>query len=822
MKMILNNSFNSLSFLHRQQFSFTLLFLFFILNSSVIIAQEYTVSGIFTEPNNKPLPGVSVVVKGTAKGTTTDFNGFYKLTLPKGKHTLVYSFLSPNVIERTFYLNSDLSLNIQIGIEPEKLDEVIVKAIRVYAESPITHSNISKEELSKRNLGQDIPILMNYLPNVVTTSDAGAGVGYTGIRVRGISAQSTNITINGIPYNDAESLGTFWVDLPDFSSSVENLQLQRGVGSSTNGSGAFGASLNLLTDIVSDKANGEISNSFGSFNTRKHTLKFSTGKINTSAEHGRSIEIAGRFSKIKSDGYINRATSDLDSYFLQASYVDDNTLIKALTFGGHEITYQAWNGVSQDQIDTFGRTFNPSGEYTDNLGNTQFYDNEVDNYKQDHYQLHWNERVNTTWSTHIGLNYTYGRGYFEQYKEDEDFETYNFEEITIGGETINTTDLIRRRWLDNDFYVINADANYKRDRLNLIFGTSYSTYNGDHFGEVIWAQFTSNSKIRDHYYDSKSDKADLSFFTKATYKLNDKFHLFGDIQLRKVNYTTKGITSKRKAIDIDKKYSFFNPKAGITYLINTSNHVYLSYARANREPSRSDFKNNSEIQPEQLNDFELGWRFKNKKVSINTNLYYMKYQDQLVLTGELTDVGTPIRENSGKSYRLGLELDAIIPVSDKLSFMPNISLSSNKNTNFHTSIDGELVNLGDTNISYSPSLVVGNQLQYKPTSQFQITLLSKYVGEQYMANVDSDFSKLDAYFVNDFSVNYELKINSIFTSVVISGLINNVFNKKYISNGYYFTFEDTWSNPGSIKTIEGTGYYPQATTNFLVGLTLKF
>ncbi len=703
-----------------------------------------------------------------------------------------------------------------------KLDEVLVKAVRVHAESPITHSNISKEELSKRNLGQDIPILMNFLPNVVTTSDAGAGVGYTGIRVRGVSAQSTNITINGIPYNDAESLGTFWVDLPDFSSSVENLQLQRGVGSSTNGSGAFGASLNLLTDAISEDPNGEISNSFGSFNTRKHTLKFSTGKLNTGTERSRSIEIAGRFSKIKSDGYIDRATSDLDSYFLQASYIDDNTLIKALTFGGHEITYQAWNGVSQDQIDEFGRTFNPSGEYTDANGNTRFYDNEVDNYKQDHYQLHWNQRYNNYWSTNIGLNYTYGRGFFEQYKENQDFTEYDFSEIVIGGETINTTNLIRRRWLDNDFYVVNANATYKKEELNLIFGGSYSNYKGDHFGEVIWAQFASDSEIRDHYYDSESDKTDISFFTKATYKINNKISLFGDVQFRFVDYKTVGLTSKRKPIDIDETYQFFNPKAGITYTLNTTNHLYFSYARANREPSRGDFKNNTTVKPEKLNDFELGWRLRKEKFQFNTNLYYMRYQDQLILTGEIDDVGTPIRANSGKSYRLGLEIDAAIQLSNKFILQPNIALSSNKNKAFFAPINGELANLGDTNISYSPKIVAANQLQFNPNQQFQIALLSKYVGEQYLGNVDSDFSKLDSYFVNNLSVNYEIKTKSIFKSVIISGLVNNIFNEKYISNGYYFTYEDTWTTPGEIKTIEGTGYYPQATTNFLVGLTMKF
>ncbi|MDX5584522.1 MAG: TonB-dependent receptor [Aureibaculum sp.] len=696
-----------------------------------------------------------------------------------------------------------------------KLDEVIVSAVRVSADSPITHSNISKESLSKRNLGQDIPVLMNFLPSVVTTSDAGAGVGYTGIRVRGVSAQSTNITINGIPYNDAESLGTYWVDLPDFTSSTESLQLQRGVGSSTNGAGAFGASLNLLTDAVSEKASGEISNSVGSYKTRKHTLKFSTGLLN---DH---IEIAGRLSKIKSDGYIDRATSDLDSYFLQASYVDDNTLIKALTFGGKEITYQAWNGVSQEQIDMFGRTYNPSGEYTDENDNTEFYDNEIDNYKQDHYQLHWNERFDNYWSCNIGLNYTYGRGYFEQYKQDQDFADYDFSEIALGGETINKTDLIRRRWLDNDFYVVNANINYKKDQLNLIFGGSYSNYKGDHFGEVIWAQFAGNSQIRDRYYDSKSDKTDMNFFAKATYKINKRLSLFGDIQARFIDYKTNGLNSDRLPLNVNKTYDFFNPKAGITYNINTANQLYFSYARANREPSRTDFEN-GDPRPEKLNDYELGWRLGNDNFQLNSNFYFMKYRDQLILTGKIDDVGAPIRENSGKSYRLGIEIEAAIQLSNKFTIQPNIALSTNKNIDFITPFDGELVNLGNTTISYSPAVVAANQLQFKPNDQLQISFLSKYVGEQYLGNVDSDFSKLDAYFVNDISVNYEIKTRSIFKSIIVTGLVNNIFNEKYISNGYYFTYDDDFSNPGEIKTIEGTGYYPQATTNFLVGLTLKF
>ena len=704
----------------------------------------------------------------------------------------------------------------QDSTKTEILDEVLVKAVRVEATSPITHSNVTKQQLAKRNLGQDIPVLLNYLPSVVTTTDAGAGVGYTGIRVRGINAQSTNVTINGIPYNDAESLGTFWVNLGDFASSVESLQLQRGVGTSTNGSGAFGASINVLTDAVSNEANGEISNSFGSYNTRKHTVKFSTGLLNN------HFELAGRLSQIASDGYIDRASSDLKSYFLQASYVDNNTLIKAITFGGKEVTYQSWNGLEDLELLENNRTFNTAGMYTDDEGNTRFYDNEVDNYNQDHYQLHWNERYNNNWSTNLGLNYTYGRGYFEQYKEDEDFADYNLEEITIGGETVNTTDLIRRRWLDNDFYVVNASANYKKDALNMTFGSSYSNYDGDHFGEIIWAQYASNSEIGDRYYEGNGRKKDFSTFVKATYRLNDKVSLYGDLQLRNVDYKTSGLTSDRVPFNVDENYSFFNPKAGITYKLNDENNFYFSYARANREPNRDDFENNETVKPEQLNDFELGWRHITEKFRININGYYMLYNEQLVLTGNIDNVGNPIRTNSGDSYRLGLEVEATVKLTDKFLVQPNFTVSSNKNKETVASIDGELVNLGKTNISFSPEFVAANAIVFQPKESFQVSFLSKYVGEQFMGNTDAKASKLDSYFINDFNIVYEIKMNSIFKSVVLSGLVNNVFGVKYISNGYYYAYDDTWSVPGSTTTIEGAGYYPQATTNFLVGATLKF
>ena len=696
----------------------------------------------------------------------------------------------------------------------ETLDEVLVQSIRVNADSPVTHSDISKEELEKRNLGQDIPYLLNYLPSVVTTSDAGAGIGYTYIRVRGSDASRVNVTLNGIPFNDSESQGSFWVNLPDFSSSVQNLQLQRGVGTSTNGSGAFGASLNLLSDAVSEEAYGEISNSIGSFATRKHTVKLSTGLLQ---DH---IEISGRLSSIVSDGYIDRASSNLKAYFLQAAYKDDNTLIKAITFGGHEVTYQSWFGIDKETLES-DRTFNPAGMNTDQEGNLRFYDKEEDNYKQDHYQLHWNQRFNNNWSTNLGLNYTYGRGYFEQYKEDEDFEDYNFIPIEIGGEIINSTDLIRRRWLDNDYYVVNANATYKNSKLELTSGAFYSLYKGDHFGEVIWAQYAGSSKIRDKYYFSDATKNEFTVFSKATFKLNSNWQFFVDLQGRFIDYSTQGITSDLVGIDVNRNFDFFNPKAGMTYQLNNNNQFYGYYGRANREPTRNDFEEGITT-AEKLNDFELGWRLSSTNFKVNSNLYFMDYKDQLVLSGALNDVGAPLRSTSGNSYRLGLEVDAEWQLSNKWRIMPNVALSTNKNKDFVASVNGDLVSLGNTNISFSPEIVASNMFVYSPKENLQIGLLTKFVGEQYMGNIDSETSKLDSFFVNDLNVVYELRKIPVFKTIVLNALVNNIFDMKYVSNGYFYTYDDDFTSPGIITTIEGAGYYPQSGINFLAGATLKF
>lgn len=690
------------------------------------------------------------------------------------------------------------------------LDEVLVSAVRVTNASPITFSNMSKEELKPRNLGQDIPILMNFLPAVVTTSDAGAGIGYTSIRVRGSDATRVNVTINGIPYNDAESQGTFWVNMPDFASSTESLQLQRGVGTSTNGAGAFGASLNLLTDAVAAEPYGQVSSSVGSFNTLRSTIKFSTGLLN---EH---IEFSGRLSRITSDGYVDRASSELDSYFLQGAYTDGNTLIKALLFGGHEITYQAWNGIDAETLAT-DRTFNTAGMFTDENGTTQFYENEVDNYKQDHFQLHWNEQLSTQWNSNIALFYTRGRGFFEQFREDDDFATYGFEPIQVNGAEVNTTDLIRRRWLDNDFYGTTFSANHSKENLDVILGGGWNNYKGNHFGEVIWARFASNSAIRDRYYDNSSTKSDLNSFAKANYIINQKWNLFGDLQYRRVRYKANSPDTGL----VNDTFNFFNPKTGLTYIVNPQNKLYASYARANREPNRNDYENGSP-RPERLNDYELGWRHVSDKLQLNANAYYMRYKDQLVLTGQLNDVGAPLRSNVGDSYRLGIEMDASIRLGGHFVLAPNIALSNNKNLGFLFQRDGVLTDLGTTNIAFSPNVIVGNSFSYLPSERLQLALLTKYVGKQYMGNIDAKSSVLDAYSQTDFNVQYELRTNTFIKSITLSGLVNNVFDSLFESNGFFFTYDDDFSNPGTITTMEGAGFYPQAGIHFLMGATVTF
>lgn len=683
------------------------------------------------------------------------------------------------------------------------IEEVLISGVRAKDKNPIPFTNVSKTQIAPRNLGQDLPVLLNYLPSVVTSTDAGAGVGYTSMRVRGSDGSRINVTLNGIPFNDSESQGTFFVNLPDFASSLESIQLQRGVGTSTSGAGAFGASLNLQTKTSQKEAYASIANSVGSFNTRKHTLAFGTGLHN-------NFEMNARISKIESDGYIDRASSNLFGYYFDANYITEKTILKAIVFGGKEKTYQSWNGLEDEEKLRNDRTYNSVGQFTDANGNTQFYGNETDNYWQNHFQLHWNQKITSKWQSNVALHYTSGKGYYEQYKEDESFSDYFLPNFG----TNTTTDLVRKRWLDNDFFGTTFSLNYKTDKTDVIFGGAANKYQGKHFGEVVWTQYYIPNTNK--YYDNFGDKNDVNFYSKASQQVG-KFNVFADLQYRMVFYQANSI----KFNDVNDTFRFFNPKAGITYTLNGASSIYGYFGIANKEPRRDDYENGS-IKPERLQDFELGYKFRNQKSYIHVNAFYMKYKNQLVATGALNDVGSPVFENSGKSYRLGIELEGSIQPVKWLTVSPNLTVSSNQNENFYFQRDGVLTNLGTTNIAYSPNIVAGNNITFTPIESLQISFLTKFVGEQYMGNIDAKKSVLPDYTTSDLNITYEWKINKGIKSIVFSGLINNIFDRVYESNGYFYTYDDDFSNPPAITTIEGVGFYPQAGINFLAGMNLKF
>ncbi len=683
-----------------------------------------------------------------------------------------------------------------------QLNEVTVSAVRAKGKNPITFTNYSKEEIAPRNLGQDIPVLLNFLPSVVTTTDAGNGVGYTYMRVRGSDGSRINVTLNGIPFNDSESQGTFFVNLPDFASSLESIQLQRGVGTSTSGAGAFGASLNMQTKAVRENSFAEISNSAGSFGTRKHTLSFGTGVHN-------NFEMNARLSNIASDGFIDRASSNMSGYFFNANYTTQKRNIKLFVFGGSEKTYQAWYGLEDKDKLKNDRTFNIAGIYTDEFGNTKFYDDETDNYVQNHFQLHWSEKWSEKWISNVAVHYTIGKGYFEQYREDETLLDYSLPEFN--GNSVS--DLVRKRWLDNDFFGATFSLNYKSPKTDILIGGAANRYLGDHFGEVVWTQYYIPNTNR--YYDDIGNKDDINFYAKASQQI-EKFNLFADLQYRIVNYQATSV----RFDNVNDTFLFFNPKMGLNYQFNEKNAFYSYFGVANKEPRRDDYENGS-TRPERLFDYEIGWKYNSKSVRLMANAFYMNYSDQLVLTGALNDVGSPIFTNSGSSYRLGIELEALISLSQKFSLNPNLTLSQNKNRDFYFKRDGVLINLGNTDIAYSPSIIFGNKFTYQPTKNLQVSLFSKYVGKQYMGNIDSQNSVLDSFFVNDMNFTYEWQINKGLKSVLFSALVNNILDIEYESNGYFYTYDDI-DNLGNTTTFEGAGFYPQAGINFLAGVTICF
>ena len=703
----------------------------------------------------------------------------------------------------------------------KNLDEVSVNALRANEKTPIAFTNISKSEIKKSNLGQDLTYLISLTPSVVTTSDAGAGIGYTGLRVRGTDPSRINVTINGIPINDSESQGVWWVNMPDFASSLDNIQIQRGVGTSTNGAAAFGASINLKTMGLNQKAYTITNNSVGSFNTLKNNIEFGSGLLNN------KFTFDGRLSKISSDGYIDRASSDLKSLYLQGAYFGKKSVIKAIVFSGQERTYQAWNGVPQRYLDT-NRTFN---SYT--------YENEVDNYNQTHYQLHYNEQLNSKTNIHLATHYTHGEGYYENEKLNQDLADYGLSNVLIGNDTISSTDLVRRKWLNNDFGGITYSINHKNDFINLVIGGANNVYSGQHYGNVIWAQYMSNGLFNHEYYKNIATKYDNNLFIKSNFQASEKTSLFLDLQSRNIEYEFNGSDIEGNSGTQEVSLEFFNPKFGLSHKMNEEQLFYGSFAVANKEPNRSDYVEsspNSRPLHETLYDTEIGFKYSTSDFRFNANAYIMNYDNQLIKTGEINDVGYFTSENVKSSFRRGIELEGSVLLSKKLAWAANMTLSENKIDSFIQYIDSwdtggqEEVIYTNTDLAFSPSIIWASQLTYNFEDNFSLDFITKYVGEQFIDNSSSNDRKLDDYLVNNLRVTYDLK-SKIFNYARISLQINNLFDEEYVSNAWIYRFvsdgydpseDDHYVTQGSDGGYNMAGYFPEATRNYLVGLTLGF
>ncbi|MDI1321555.1 MAG: TonB-dependent receptor [Algoriphagus sp.] len=787
----------------------------FCLASFSAWAQESLSGKVLDVQTGNPLTGASVWTENLGRGAVTDENGEFTITkLPTGEIQLRVSYLGFDAFRQTISVPYSGELVIKLQSKDLLTEEFIVSATRASESTPTTFTTVDKSEIAKRNLGQDIPILLNFTPSVVSYSDAGAGVGYTGLRIRGSDQTRINATVNGIPLNDAESHGVFWVNMPDFASSVDNIQIQRGVGTSTNGAATFGASLNFQTDTRQDEAYAQVDNGFGSFNTWRHTVKAGTGLLND------RFAVDARLSKITSEGYVDRASSDLTSWFVSGGYYGENHVIKLNAFSGKEQTYQSWYGLPESKLED------------DRTSNYYTYENETDNYQQDHYQLIYTGKIGSNWNTNLAMHYTYGRGYYEQFREDDAFANYGLPNVEIGGEVIESTDIVRRRWLDNDFFGFVGSVNYisTDGKWDLILGGGANRYDGGHFGEIIWARVAGNTNIRDRYYDNNAIKDDRNMYLKATYELKPGLNLFGDLQVRGVNYSFAGINDDQRIVDGQENYSFFNPKFGFSYE-KSGKTWYASYAVANREPTRSDFTDNpiTEVpKPEKLNNIEAGVRAKAGRFSYNANFYFMDYKDQLILTGQINDVGAYIRENVESSYRAGIELDGTFQLSKSWTFGGNIAFSQNKIAEFTEYIDDysvadfrqEAITYTDTDIAFSPNTVASAIIEFKPVKNLSLNWLSKYVGQQFLDNTSNESRALDAFFTNDLRISYKVQPR-YFKSLELNLLINNVFNEMYEPNGYTFSY----FVPGETNNRElvtENYYYPMAGTNFLLGLSLRF
>lgn len=795
------------------------------------------IRGTVTNAEGDPEPGVHTVILGTYSGTFTDINGEFRLrTNAKDSITLRFTAIGLEPQEVRVLPTADPSVSIAMQRAQHQLDEAVVRSTRASRSTGTTFSDIDLETIERRNFGQDMPYILDQEPNVVVNSDAGAGVGYTGVRIRGTDPTRINVTVNGIPINDSESHGVFWVNMPDFASSVDNIQVQRGVGTSTNGAAAFGASINMQTNTLKHEPYATVTNGYGSFNTWRQSVEAGTGLI------ANRFTVDARLSKISSDGYIDRATADLRSFYVSGAYHGKKSLIRLNVFSGKEVTYQAWEGTPESRIsgdvDAMNAYIDRNGlnaEQAENLLNSgrtynfYTYDNEIDNYQQDHYQLLYSQELSSSFNLNIAGHYTRGRGFFEQYRTNDRLANYGLDPIITGGDTIIRTDIIRQRWLDNHFYGATFALEYMPGkRFNATMGGAWNQYLGDHFGEIAWMRIAGPNDIRERYYENSARKNDLNIYLKANYFIIPRLSAFADMQYRRLDYVLEGpiaisgqeITTVNHNID----WNFFNPKVGLNFEMDSKNRLYASFAVANREPVRRDLNESTpESRPrhEQLYNTEVGYQRHTDKYRIGANVYWMHYIDQLVLTGQVNDVGEYTRQNVPLSDRYGLEIYGGWNIIRRLAWNANASFSQNKIREFSEAIDDfdnggqvEIVHQ-NTHIAFSPNIVLSSELAYNPIGTLNIAFITKYVGEQYLDNTSNRNRMLNPWIVNNIRLSYEFKFKP-FKGIGLAVQLNNITNELYEANGYTFSYI------AGGETVTENFYYPQAGFNFMTMLTVKF
>lgn len=802
----------------------SILILFFAYGLT-IIAQNANITGSVKDDDNNALVGASIVINGTFLGTSTNSKGEFTLkNLNSGEYELMISYMGYETQTQKVNLEKDTELNFKLKSTSYISDEALVTAIKANDATPIAQTNINKDEVGKNKIAADIPYQLELTPSVVATSENGTGMGYTNMRIRGTDMSRINITVNGIPLNDSESQGVYWVNMADFTSSVSNIQIQRGVGTSTNGAASFGASVNFQTLSIEKNAYSDLSATVGSFNTFKRSISAGTGLM----ENKLAFDV--RYSKLNSDGWIQRGFSDHESMYFSGGYYGEKNMLKAVVMLGEEHTGITWWGVPDYMIDSI-RNFNPAGEYYDDEGNQHFYDGQTDNYWQNHYHLLFSHEFSKNLHLNAALHATSGKGYYEQYKYDDDLSSYGisplqFDSIT----TIYTSDIIRQKWMDNIFYGGTATLNYKKNNINASLGTAWNKYNGDHFGLIKWMKYNTSIPKDYEWYRNNGLKTDMNAFAKVQYSLGNNISLFGDVQFRQIKYEMSGPDDDLAFLDQKHSWSFINPKAGVTYSLNEKSRVFASFAIANREPSRADLKEASKEggstfpSNETLNDLEIGYTINSKIYAFSANLYYMDYKNQLVLTGELNSVGYPIMTNVDKSFRRGVELAFGLKPIKQFEWTGNVTLSQNKIQNYveyayhydeSWNETYESKDLGETDISYSPNIIASNTFSFIHKKNFAVNLISKYVGKQYIDNTSNAERSLDAYLVNNIRIDYNGKIKG-FSDFYAQFYINNLFNSEYISNAY----GGNWYEQGT--EMSWVYYYPQAGINYMLKIGFRF